>query len=91
MRPCAAAAARHQAAAETSCTSARSRRGAAAAAEPGALALGAVPQPSGGGVQRRFRVRFVAEQVTAAEHMREVIGRVEALSATEITSIACAD
>jgi hypothetical protein len=36
-------------------------------------------------------VRFVAEQVIEAEHMREAIDRIEALGATEITSIARED
>jgi hypothetical protein len=51
----------------------------------------AVPQASGGGAQRRFRVRFVAEQVIEAEQIRVAIDRVEALGATEITSIARED
>jgi hypothetical protein len=50
-----------------------------------------VPQASGGGVPRRFRVRFVAEQVIEAGHVREVIERVEALGATDITTIARED
>jgi hypothetical protein len=39
-------------------------------------------------VRQRFRVRFVAEQVIEAEHMREVTAQVEALGATDVTSIA---
>jgi transposase-like protein len=71
----------------------RSRQGGQAAAPRGASASAptAASQASAGGLQRRFRVRFVAERVVEAEHMREVIAQVEALGATEITSIARED
>ena len=59
--------------------------------EAGAEARTAVRQASAGGLQRRFRVRFVAEQVIEAEHMRAAIEQVEALGATGITSIARED
>jgi hypothetical protein len=88
----------------TAATSNRARRAAVSAAKPqpapvvatsrrGRSRTGgqAAPRPGAGGLQRRFRVRFVAEQVIEAEHLRAAIERVEALGATDITSIARED
>jgi hypothetical protein len=69
----------------------RTAREAAPPPEVAAAAPTAVPEASAGGLQRRFRVRFVAEQVIEAEHMRGAIEQVEALGATDITSIARED
>lgn len=44
-----------------------------------------------GGVQRRFVVGFIAEQVVDAETIREAIAQAEALGATDITSVTKVD
>jgi transposase-like protein len=70
------------------------RRGGRAAAATGAAARRARPRtrtapPTTGSVQprRRFRVRFLAEQVVEAADMRAAVARAEALGAVEISSI----
>ena len=56
--------------------------------EPLAAAISPVPPTSGGSTGRRFRVTFVGERVVEADNIRDAITQVEALGATEITSIA---
>jgi transposase-like protein len=71
----------------------RSRTGRPAAPSPeaGASAPTAAAARAAAALQRRFRVRYVAEQVIEAEHLRAAIEQVEALGATDITSIARED